>query len=541
MSQKIMRFILPFSTLSQSRREPFTKEIERAAIFCLAELERAKGGGLVMRQPPEELAFVAEVCYPFWLFTLDKTGLFFDGLNVASHALTYLTVPDIQVFLDSVNRSSKTRQAYMAFLSDHVNYFQVSGGEERKLIDGLITDPEFLHDFNAYLSEAVPVKTPLSGRVVVSPTLDESSVSSLVQELQNLKSRFMEEVNALYRSMKLINAKTGSFVKVIRSEIRRIEERFAEEIKKCKASIAGKVSEIREEYDEKVMELSKRIQEELLGLQQEKIKLEKIKEQSIGEIEHCEAEIKTCAISKDSIGERKWREKRDELKRNLSETEIKIKELDKKIKGIEEEKALKNFKLKSECDAKIKEAMKDLVEIESSRDAKIRIYKEEMERLEELTSSIIGQIDKLAKLREASIAEFDKLGARQKRKKCALIYMPFYLTCYQSESVKRYVHFPPSIVNSISFVVRFKGALGKARIKQLLQPRSKKITSILNKFLILMEQNAVFNREVNEACAKANLLRTRSLRESIKKGLAKLKGEGWLSEREYESFSQILA
>lgn len=538
--QETIKSILPFSKRSENRKEPFTKKIERAAIFCLAELERAKGGGIVLKQPPEKLVFIADVCYPFWLVTLDKIGLLFDGLSTASYTLTYLTIPDTQVFLDNMKRSSETRQAYMTFLADNINYFQAPVNEERKTIDGLVTEPEFLHEFIPYLSEATPIKTSLSNMVTVSPTLDESSISSIIEELQNLKSKFVEEVNALYTSMKLINIKTENFVKAIRDKIKKIEEETSKEIEKCKASVDKEVDEIRKGYDEEVTEHSKKIQEELLSLQQEKIKFEKIKEQLTKEVEHCEAEIKTCAISKDSVSEHKWREKRNKLKTQLSETETELKELDKRIKEVRDEKNLKIFELKSERDAKIKEAMKDLVEIESSRDAKIRIYEEEMEKFEELTSSIIEQIDKLAKLREKSIDEFNKLGVPQKRRKYALIYMPFYLACYQSKSRKRYVTFPPSVVSSVSFSVKFKGALGKAKIKQLLQPRSKKIVTLLNKFPLLMEQNAVFNREMREACAEANILRTKNSRDSLKIELEKLKEDGWLSEKEYESFSQML-
>jgi hypothetical protein len=540
MPEKIIKSILPFSTLSQNRVELFPKETERAAIFCLAELERAKGGGLVKKQPPEKLVFIAEVCYPFWLVTLEKIGLLFDGLSTTSHPLTYPTVPDAQAFLGGVNRSSQTRQAYMAFLSDNLNYFQLSGNEERMVIDGLITNPEFLHEFTSYLSRATTIRTSLPDMVVVSPTLDESSIFSIIEELQSLKSKFIEETNTLYTSMKLINAKTGNFLKATRNETKKIEEKFSTKSEKCKASIAEKVDEIRREYDKKVTKFSKKVQEELLNLQKEKIKLEKAEERLIAEIDHCEAEIKTHAINKDSIGERKWREEREKLKEELSEDEAEIKELVEKVKEVKDEKKLGILELKSERDTKIKEAAIDLMELESSRDAEIRIHEEEMQKLEEQTAGIIRQIDELAKLREASIAEFAMLGVQQKRKKHRLVYMPFYLVCLQFKLRKRYVHFPPSIVGSIGFSVKFKGAFGKAKIKQLLQPRSKTIVSLLNKFPLLMKQNAVFNREMNEACEKANILRTKSLRKSIRNGLERIREEGWFSEREYESFSQML-
>jgi len=506
----------------------------------LAELERAKGRGLIFKQPQEKLAFIAEVCYPFWLVTLDKIGLLFDGLSTTSQTLAYLAIPEIPVFLDNMKSSSKTRQAYMTFLSDNINYFQVPTNEEGKIIDGLITDPEFLHEFIPCLSEATPIKASLSSMVTVSPALNESSIASIIEELQSLKSKFVEELDALYTSMKLIKAETENFMKAIRDEIKKIEEELGKKIEKCKTSVTKEVDEIRREYDAEVTEHSKIAEKELFSLQQEKIKLEKTKEQLTREIDHCEAEMKTCAINKDDVSEHKWRDEKNKRKKQLSETETKVKELNKNIREVKDEKNLKIFELKSERDAKIKEAMKDLVEIESSRDAKIRIYEEEMEKFEELTSRIIEQIDKLAKLTEKSIDEFDRHGVPQNCRKRVLIYMPFYLTCYQSESGKRYVHFPPSIVSNVSFSVKFKGALGKAKIKQLLQPRSKKIVSLLNKFPLLMEQNAVFNREMREACAKANLMRTRKSRESIKEGLQMLREEGWFSEKESESFSQML-
>ncbi|MCK4435155.1 hypothetical protein KAU92_06660, partial [Candidatus Bathyarchaeota archaeon] len=110
MTQKAETLILPFSTLSENRTEQFTKEIERAAIFCLTDLEKARGRGLVMKQPPEKLAFIAEVYYPFWLATLDNINIIFDGLDTISHTLTYLTIPETQIFIDNGERSCKTRQ-----------------------------------------------------------------------------------------------------------------------------------------------------------------------------------------------------------------------------------------------------------------------------------------------------------------------------------------------------------------------------------------------------------------------------------------------
>jgi hypothetical protein len=144
----------------------------------------------------------------------------------------------------------------------------------------------------------------------------------------------------------------------------------------------------------------------------------------------------------------------------------------------------------------------------------------------------------MAKMRETDISNFEKLGIKQTGTKNALIYMPFYLACYQSESKKRYVLFPPSIVNSVSLFAKIKGALGKTKVKQLLVPRFKAITPFLNELLKLIEQDAVFGRDISEAGEKAGMLKTDLMREKIKSGLERLKQEGWFSEKEYEAFAE---
>jgi len=534
----VVHSLLPFSVLSENRKEAFTEEMEKSVIFCLAELERAKGGGLILKQPAENLAFIAESCYPFWLVPWGELNLLFDGLNITAHTLTYNIIPDAKTFMENVERSSKTLETYMAFLSDNVNYFQTPTKTKEMVINGLITDPNFLNEFALYLPEATQVEASQPNMMMLSATIDESTTSSITQELENLKSEFKEEVNTLYGSMKILNKATHSFVKTIRSKIKTIKEEFDGEIKKQESIITPKVNRINEEYDEKITKLTKDFEKQLLPLQKEKVKLEKTKEQTFNKIERCKIEAKTCAANKDVVGERKWKEKADESKKELTEIEAKIKEVEKRIKEIEESKSLETFSLRSEWEGKIKEARKDLLELEASRDAKIQLHRQEMEKLEKLTSTIIGQIDKMAKLREANLAEFEKLGIAQKQKKNVLIYMPFYLVCYKSESKRRYVLFPPSVANSVSLLTKLKGALGKAKVKQLLVPRFKAITSLLYKFPALIERDAVFEREINEAGNKANILKMKNMLEQVRNGLRQLKEEGWLSEKEYEAFAE---
>jgi len=541
MQLDFMQFLVPYNVPSPKRREPFTREMEEAAVFCLAEKERRKGGGFFSKQPIEELVFIAGICYPFWLIPLGDITLLIDGLNFASHTLTYRNIQDVKTFLENLERSSQTKESYMAFLTDNLNYFRVTNSEIEKTIDGLITIPEFLSEFERYLSEATQVDSPPSEMVVLSPTIDKEEVSAIKKELQGLRNQFNEEINLLYKSMKCLNTTTGEYIKALRNAIKEIEEKFDEELEKKKNMVKRKVEQVREKYDAQITKISKEFEKQLYKLQQEKVKAEKKQRQLQSKIEHCETEIKTARINKDDVSEEKWKQELKKSKEELTKIQEELKEIEKKIKEKESEKKIQIFNVRSQCDTEINEIEKDLMEIEASRDARIQMYTKEMEKLEELTTEIIEKIDALIKLRETTLLQLGKLGLKQKRRKCVRVHVPFYLACFRMETEKRYVYFPPVTVTPSSASAKFKGLFGKAKIGQLLRPRAKAFLSLLNKFMLLMEKNAVFKREIDEAGTKANILRTKALRAKIKEGLEQLRDEGWLSERELKNLRKTLA
>jgi len=540
LSQKTSKLILPFSVLAENRTEPFMDEMEKASLYCFVELERQKGGGFILKKPEEEIAFLTKFSYPIWLVPWNRLNLIFDGLKTKNHPLNYRDIPEAKPFLENMQRSSKAMETYMAFLSDHLSYFQVPSEEKTMMIEALISEQAFLSEFDQYLSEAMEAEEASPKMVFLPSLIDETAIMATVQELEKLKSDFKTDLALLHESMKQLSRTTRNFVKAIRGEIRAIKEEFGEKIKKQEEVVAPKLKRINEEYDEQIVKLTKKFEAQLLPLQKEQVKLEKLKEQAIKKIERCNIEAKTCAANNDVVGERKWKEKANETKKELSEVEKQIEAVQERIKAVEESKSLETFKLRSEWEARIKEAKRDLLELESSRDAKIQIHEEEIERLEGLTANIIQQINNVVKLREADLINIDKLGIQQKYKTANLVYIPFYLACYQFETKKRYVVFPPSVANSMSFIAKLKGALGKAKVKQLLVPRFKAVTSLLEGLPALIERDAAFAREIYEAGDKANLLKGASAREEIKNGLEKLKGEGWLSEKEYANFSQKL-
>jgi DNA repair exonuclease SbcCD ATPase subunit len=545
--EKTQKNLLPFASCLksenasclQSENGSLGREVEKAAIFCLTELGREPGGGVFRKKPSENIVFISEVYYPFWIAPFRGATLLFDGLNTSAHTLTYPSVPVLQVFKDNLNQRSSTRQIYSAFLFNNLNYFQDSNDEQEKVIVGLISDIDVIKEFMDYSKEATTTENPVTDSVLISAAYDEKQIMNNIQELEVSRSRVAKELEELNEIIKLLNAKTQQALDALREEIKATDEKFSEPIEAAKATFEKKKLELNKEYTDKVTTSSTMYEQETVALQKEILKLEKTRDELNSEIEHIETEIKNAVINKDEASEQRWKEKRNELKKKLPEIAPAIRDLEIKIQEIEENKKKAIFQLKQENDAKMKDAGKDLSEIESSRDAEKRNCKDEMEKIEELTSNMISKIDKLSRMREATLKEFDAFGIPNGRAIPKLVYMPFYLQCYQTKSDKRFNYVAPSIVSSMSLNAKLK-AIGKKRISQLFQPRSQKVISILNRFMVLLGENIAFSHEINEACNKVNMLQSKETIELMKTGLNELKTEGWLSDSEFEAFRQIL-
>jgi len=540
LSQPITKLLLPFAIPAEDRSTAFTKDMERAAVFYLAESDREKGKGRILKKPAEELVFITEACYPIWLVLWRERTLFFDGLGVTTHTLRYDILPDVKAFDANLQESAKTREAYSAALSHNANYFQAFTGKEEKTLEGLITNPDFVKDFVSFLQQAEEIEKPLVDRTLLSPTIDESAISASLEALSNFIAKLRKDISDLSESMKLLSATTKGQVKVIHEEIREIEKKFDAEIAKIKPQIMERVQEIERKCHAEITKVSKNFDRQLQLLHKDRVKLEKKQERLNLQIDRYEAEIKSCKLRKDEGGELGWRQKLEKTKKELPPLQKDIQDLNRKIGDAETAKTLEITKLRTECDASIEEATKDLRELEASREARIRMKEQEIKSLEDMTSTIINQMNEKATLKKAALKELEEMGAPKSQKEYALTYLPFYLASYEMKMKKRYVVYPPSIVSSLGILTKLKGVFGATKMKSFLQPRSKAITALLNQLVTLTQENPVFEKEVSDAGIKASILQTTELRIGIKKGLEELKNEKWISENELQTFSKLL-
>ena len=152
-SKPVREFVRPFVVPAEDRVKAVTNEMEMAAILYLAEAERRKSKGRILKKPLEKLVFIAEACYPIWVIPWGGRTLLFDGLGFRKSTFDHNVLPDIRTFSSEIQESAEAYECYSVSLTQNANYFQTFTGKEETAIEGLITDPELVQDLMDYLKD----------------------------------------------------------------------------------------------------------------------------------------------------------------------------------------------------------------------------------------------------------------------------------------------------------------------------------------------------------------------------------------------------
>ena len=528
------RFSLPFSSQKTSE-----SGVEAAAVFAVAELERNKGGGLIARQPEEKLVFLSKVGYPLWLFPKNNSSFVFDGFADSSYSISYSEVPSAKAFMESLEANSRPREKYTAFLSDYGNYFQQSIKEKQFVFRGLITNLDFKNEFNVYRKEAldaIPANSAL-----LSPTLEENTISSLIVEFDKLQSFLREEAERLPECTRLVNKTTSQYITELDYESAAAKEEADAKIRAQEEIVNPKIAKLSKEYKLKIKGLTESFDKELESLQKLKAKTLKFIRTNEGKIKLYQREAKTQATKNHAIYEKRWKEKIKQAQKELNGLKKELKNIEGNVKKLSKQKVQEISRLNFGLDAEIKFACQPLRELEVARDAKTLTFKQETDKLLKQEKPVIESLNKSIKFREAIKDNFELLGIRdQGSKSSALFYVPFYVACFEMGSTRRYLFLPPSTISAVDFSAKLKGVLGMAKIKDLLMPRFKAITALIDKVQVLTKQNTMFESQLNGLAQRNNLLNNGLFRENVERGLVYLKHEGWLSDKEQQVLSSRL-
>lgn len=532
------KLILPFAVSAEDRIKPSTKNLQMAAIFYLAESNRKKGEGHILRKTDEKLIFIAEGRYPIWLVPWGKATLLFDGLGVSTHTFSHNRIPSAQAFNKDIRRNAKTWKTYSTALSRNTNYFKNYVGKEERTIEGLITSTEFIQDFSLYSLSVEKTEKTIAEKVVLSPIFGRTEISASVKDLANLKVRINKDIKNLNINMKLLNTTTREKVKEIRNEIQKIRKKYGKKIEEVRTRVTKKIRQIQDKYDKKINGISKRFERQLQRLHKDQVKAEKNQKRLKTEIKCYKTKLRSLKRRKNIRSESQLKLKLGKTRKKLPTLKKKITKIKTRIENLETTKNLEISKRKVECDARIEESKKILRELEASREAKIRIIQPEITTMEEKACLIMNQINEMIMSKKTSLSNFD--GITMAKTRCSLVHLPFYIVRYDLDSKKRYEIYPPSIVSGIGISAKLKAVFGATKMRHLLQPRSKAITAFLSQLVTLIQLNPMLEKELTETGIQGSILRTKKLRLDVKRGLKELKEEKWITKNELQILNKLL-
>jgi len=535
----VSKVVLPFTIPSEDRKIPLKRRVELAAIFCLAELARDKGGGLISKKPAEETLFISEVYYPLWFVPWGRRTLIFDGFDLRSHTISFDVLPDANIFIQEMKGSSGKLETYSAFLSHNLNYFEKFSGRGRKLIKGLVMDSELMNDLFSLLRKAKRVKGPPE-EGLLPLIMDQSAVKASVKELHNFEKVLENDVKKLNGIVKILMRTTQRHIDAVKAKIEKTKKQSDIKISNLMSRIAKKTEKTRKIYDERIVKVSKNANQKIERLSEENAKLQTDKDHLKTYIEQCKSEISAAQERRDKKQEEYWRLELRTSRRRFLEIGKRLKEIENEIKEVGSTRDLEISRLKSEYALKTEEYMREVRKLEAARDAKIKIGLEATESLERLTSQIVGQINRLIEARNLALKELREMGYPVYKRKTTLAYMPFFLVCYSRDLKRRYIAFPPSIANTMNGVNKIKSALRPYTVRSMLQEYSMSIANLLNDLISSIQQNSMLEDRILKMCTKSNMLRQKAFRRDVEKGLKELAEGGWLTEEELQSLTSRL-
>ena len=311
----LKRFILPFAP--QKSREPFNSQVEEAAVYAFAELERMKGGGLIMKQPEEKLVFLAKIGYPLWVVSRNESSYILDDLSAPNLVMSYFELPSVKTFMESLEANSKTREDFIAFLSDHNNYFSQPKKEKEVSLGHMIVDSAFKKEFNAYRREAVEITGQAANYALLSTMLEEGKVSSFLTEIVNLQMGARDDEEKLAECQRAINKITGQYITELDYEASAVRDEANAKIRAQAEFINPKVAALNAQFKRRISEVAKSFDQELENIGKLKAKTQRNMESAEGKIGLYQREAESHASKNHLIYEKRSKEKAAQTKKEL--------------------------------------------------------------------------------------------------------------------------------------------------------------------------------------------------------------------------------
>ena len=536
--------IVPFVTEEPERERPFTSEMEKAAVLCLAEAKRRKPR--ILRGAAEEIEFVARLYYPLWGVPWRDRCIIVDGLGLSSATIIASQIPNVLGFTEDLERSSSSFNAFRESLKKHGQTFERLASTKKEVAEAIIGAGPILSTLSSLVRQAERVKgEPRTDAVFLPRKFSKEQAERRAEGFINIWTRVRGEVDALRYALQALEEMTEHHKEKIPLEIEQIWGEYEDRISEMKRLVDKRINQLTKRRDRETARASKAYDRRLKEALRQEGRLRQ-------KIEELKGSLK---------GQRKRRkeQKRRYPKRSTTRIDNRIESYQRKIRELSRElRELSELKddIQVEREASLKmieeeylalaaREMEKLEILEEARNLEVSERREEIKEAEEASASIKAQIERLIEQKRSDEEKLERRTLPLEVKSTILIGIPFYLVQYRSSRGRRKEIFPPVSAESYEGIIKklHRAILSfnlDARIQLLLNPRSPELNErIFMNFKKSLRKDTALGGVISEIGTSGNLLKLPDFKEEAAKGMKELLGEGWLNREEVERILSI--
>jgi predicted nucleic acid-binding Zn-ribbon protein len=534
--------VLPYATEDLGRKNPFSEDMEFAAIMCIAEAKRKKQG--LLGATAEKLASISKLHYPLWAIPWSDNCLLLEGMGTISSNVLRLKPPDVENFIENLRKARTSKEPYLNTLRSHLETFSAFASQTELPVKGLVKNKELLHDILNYLKDS-QTKTDSSvfQTSLIQPTINKGDAVEIVDEILGRYNELQSEIKGLQFATRKINDESNWHVNKLKQELQEIQEDFEERISNTKSEVNERRKELETERNEKIERITAAKDQEISAKTSEK----KILENELTRLEQDKSEYKTRKdlrkSKRDKVGQARWDARLRNVQRRISVLKRKISTLSDTVARAEEKAEKAKRKVCSAYEKLIEEEEQKILVLETSRDAKVEKQNEEIQALNQTTLAITDKIERLISQMKACSLALAEATIPWKIEIPTLISVPFYAIQYKVGSETRRVFRSPVIVQDFQgLLMKIRRTLRtyslEARLGSLLRPRSKGLETIFDSYERKMNYDKEARIMLDQLCISRNLLASTDFKEKIRSGLEGLEFEGWIKADEKKTISQ---
>jgi hypothetical protein len=528
--------ILPFALPEEDRKEPFSPNMEITSVFALSEANRKKP--MIANLFPEKIMFISKLHYPLWIVPWENRSLLIDGLQISSSNVSYIPLPEIEIFLNNLERGKSDRTQFFKALNQHEQTFASFSEAQNIQFNSIITEKALLGEIAQYLEETATAMANASENIVLfPPRLDEEAAEKSAFGFLDLYHRLQSDIKGLEYLSQILNQSAKLHQEKINREIELANKVFSKEVEAIRPSVEKSVDRLRKEQNAKTERMNKMARTELNAKLREKER----QQRELQKLELKRIESKRRLDIRKSRRDKVGIAHREQILRSyenqLLEARKRLADSSRQIERAQKQNLEETSSLQYQYQALIDNERKKIINIEISRESIVGIKKKEEDRLRSVTARILGQIEQMAEQKKLHLNWLKELTIMWQPEKATLVAVPFYLTAYYAAGKHRYSVFPPFKAQSPEGIVKKieKKLLSfslTSRIQLLLQPRSRMLDKMLNISLETIQTDKALGSKLVELGKTNNLLNQPNLKEALTKGAEEMKAEGWIKQEE---------